>query len=562
VVTVFEAASSTPRAAADDDAEPADSPGPSRHASTGPIPSYARPETPQGPFRQSRGISIDNYDPTSMQPFTDPLTNQALKNLGVALEELFFPTNRELMLYTRDDDMRDSARRYLQARVARTQEHVRRERDRIAYLPPLSMAGTARTAGSEDRSSRFFEAEEARLERLKRKNKTEAEGIILTIFQEEEIARETEAARLKEAQRKVEHDEAVRAARRAEHDRQMKRVVELEAEEKERQKEIARGKQEALEQERRFEERRAEIERNKREYHERLDQERARKNEDAKRPAREFDEKRRRDWEESHRQQLLREAEFNERRKQEQKEKAEEAEREAKRQAERCAAIRNTQRSILEQKRKDTLDNQERHEAAYQSIMAARRDFLDAQRKENEQRERQAKMSREKQYEDLQERKRVNFETHQQRSSEYWRTKRGDEDRLRRDTGLAHVIQMEERARISSRIASLKEAASVERQQQYEMRIKQIEENERMKREMQMQSQLRRNQLERQKEDIQAGVVTQSDLRQKGATRIQGLAKDMGIDLESLREKARQIRRGKTDKVRSSLPPVRPSTAG
>jgi UDP-N-acetylglucosamine enolpyruvyl transferase len=116
---------------------------------------------------------------------------------------------------------------------------------------------------------------------------------------------------------------------------------------------------------------------------------------------------------------------------------------------------------------------------------------------------------------------------------------------------------MEERVRVSNRIASLKEAGNIERQQQYELRIRQIEENERMKREMQLQSQLRRDQLERQKEDIQSGVVTQSDLRKKGAVRIQGLATEMGIDLETLREKARQIRRGKSS-VRSSLPPVRP----
>jgi hypothetical protein len=563
VISIFEAApSESPEDAAPGESGSTDSP--SRHHSSA-VPVGYSPETSPVPARQSRGISIDNYNPTEMQPFTDPVTNQALKNLGVALEELFFPTNRELMLYTRDDDMRDAARRYLQARVQRTQSQVRDECDRIARLPPLTVAPTSRAGGSEaatDRSSRFFALEEQRMEKIKQKNRVEAEGIILSIFQEEEIAKETEEKNIKEAQKKAEHDAAVRMKRREEHERQIKRIIELEIEERERQKEIARRKQEALEQELRFEERKAEIERNKREYHERLDEERARKNEEARRAAREFDEKRRRDWEEAHRLQLLREAEFNQRREQERKEKAERAERESLRKAERCATIRNLQKSRLEQKRQDTLDNQERHEVMYQTIMTARSDFLRNLKMQNDQREAQARESREQQYAELQERKRFNFETHDQRSSEYWRTKQTDADRVRRDSGLAGVIRMEERARISSRMAALKEAGNVERQQQYEVRIRAIEDNERMKRELQLQSQLRRNQLERQKEDIQAGVVTQSDLRQKGATRIQGLAKEMGIDLEILREKAKQIRRGKGDQARSSLPPVRPSTAG
>jgi len=106
---------------------------------------FFTPDKPTGEsYRRHAGTLIGDYDSNNRRPFTDPLTNEAIRNLNVSLDELFYPTNRDLYRYTRDVDMREIVREQLIERVKRTQEAVREEYDRLAQMPSIQ-GSTSRT---------------------------------------------------------------------------------------------------------------------------------------------------------------------------------------------------------------------------------------------------------------------------------------------------------------------------------------------------------------------------------------------------------------------------------
>jgi hypothetical protein len=114
---------------------------------------------------------------------------------------------------------------------------------------------------------------------------------------------------------------------------------------------------------------------------------------------------------------------------------------------------------------------------------------------------------------------------------------------------------------MSMRLANRKEAELCESQKMYEARMKIIEQKEQMKAQVRLEAQLRRNQLEREKYELESGMMSAADMRRTGVGKLQGMAKQLGIDIEILKAKAKATRRGRSQQEgRSTLPPMRPAT--
>jgi hypothetical protein len=215
----------------------------------------------------------------------------------------------------------------------------------------------------------------------------------------------------------------------------------------------------------------------------------------------------------------------------------------------------------LDEKRRETTTKAERQQQALQRIHEARDRERAAQIEKEAEDERIKRDRREKQFEELEGRKRTSWEDHEKRSKEYLSRTLGEGDRVRREGGIGETIRNEERRAMSMRIMNRKGAELCESQKLYEARMKIIEQKEQLKAQVRLEAQIRRNQLEREKYELETGMMSAAEIRKSGIGKLQGLAKQLGIDLEILKAKAKASRRGRSrQEERSSLPPMRPAT--
>ena len=515
-------------------------------------------------YRKSRGISIDNYDPNDRsQVFTDPLTIEAMQVLGVKPEELFYPTNRDLLKYTRDKDMRDVVKQQLFNRVKKSQDEVRAERDRIARKPPAGQVSTRdeRLEELTRRTERSNALEQERMARIQEKNKREAEQIILSILIENEMIEETLEQQERDKQERLRQIQETRLWNKQERERQRKKERDAELREIEQQKEAERKRREAFEADRKSEEKRIEMEKARRAHFEQLDQERMRKNEEARKNAEKFEEKRRQEWDEQRKQQMQRDKEWEEKRKKERQELEEKAKLEEQRKQERVAQVRSNQEQHLEEKRTKTMQKQEKQEIALKERHEARMHELEVQKKMEEEREKQSKEYREKLFQEQEEAKKNKYEASELRSTEYYRKMQEDKDKRRRQLALEQAIRREERVTASNRLAKKKESSIMEIEKQYEARLKAIQMKEQMRLKQKHTAEVQRNKLARQKYELEAGLVSAVEMKKKGMGALKKIADEMGIDLKALQLKAKAVRREKhNERERSSLPPIRPAS--
>lgn len=508
-------------------------------------------------YRKSRGISIDNYDPNDRRPFTDPLTIQAMKNLGIDSSELFYPTTRDLCAYTRDRDMFGVVKNTLTERVKRTAEDVRTERDRLMKIPPTPKFDSngnsndgvqPRDAKINDLSSRmhqYNELEQYRMSKIKEKNRRDAEQIILSILVEREHISESIEQQEKDKKRKEEHEAHVKQVKREEYERQIKRIKELERQEIEKRKEDEKKRQLVKEQEMRYEARKAEIEANRKKYYEALEVERQRKNDDAKKAAEEFEEKRKKEYNEQQMKLAEREKAFQQRRKQEEEERKEHARQFEEEKQRRVQEVRDNYTRNLEKKRAATELKGKQQEESLRKIITARNEQLETMRIEGEKQQQQAKEKREFQYNEHERLKKDKWETAERKSLDYLNETRNKDDAERREKAIIDQVKREERMMVSNRIYKRKETALLEVQRQYEIRLKMIEQKEAVKRKLAENSQQMRNKLERQKYEIESGLTSTVELRRKNPTQLRKLADKLGVDFDTLQEKAKLARRGK-----------------
>lgn len=527
-------------------------------------PSIIRPRTSQGEYRRtSKGYGIDNYDPRVRRQFTDPLTKQAIKNLGVKTEELFYPTDRDLYAYSRDKNMREIVRKNLVNRVHRTAQMVKEEKERISTLPPTPRITDVRDATIDDMDNRnkvFAQQEKQRMERIKEKNRRNAEQIILSILIEKEMIQETVEMQEKEKLKSQRHKEEVQKKQKEEFLRQLARIKELEEEEIQRRKDNEKKRVEAEEKQKAFEKKKAEADQRKREILEALDRERAKKNEIARKAALDYEEKLRKDYELKQKELVEREKQFMLKKKREQEEREERQRKEEEMKKQKVEAVRTREIEQLNQKKKKTEKKREDQELRFREITEQRMKDLETMRKMNE--EKQQEFARQRYERDRQRADSVRslYLSHLEKSMNYYQDLKTAQEFERNERAIAEQIQREEALAKSHRLAKQKEAMILEEERRYQFKLQQIDQKTEMKRKLMGEAELQRLKLEREKEELVTGLVSPAEIRKKGSGQLEKLAAQLGIDIEDLKQKAKQARRGQKAKeqMRSSLPPMEP----
>jgi hypothetical protein len=416
---------------------------------------------------------------------------------------------------------------------------------------------------SRERSRQFADLELTRMDRIRENHRREAENIILSILIENEMIEETLAAQARDVEKARKLEEEQRLHARQEHERQAQRQRELEEQAKEAAKEAAKRLQEDLARDEEFRRKKAEFDKSRHEYFAKLEQERIRKNEEARKAALEFEEKRRRDYALQARQLEERERQWNERRRKEQLEREEQNRQEEQRKAAQVAMVKNAQEAHLAQMRQATQAKMDKQQEMLEKLREKQERERAAQAEREAEEDKANRERRERQFAELEEKKRRQWLEHEQRAREYRQKKLGEGDHARREGAIDSVIRHEERVSMSQRLWKRKEAEICEGQRLYEARMRLIEQKEQIKAQMRLEAQIRRNQLEREKYQLETGLMTPAELKRTGLGKLQALAKQLGIDLEALKIKAKQTRRGQSELgERSALPPVRPATVG
>jgi hypothetical protein len=225
--------------------------------------------------------------------------------------------------------------------------------------------------------------------------------------------------------------------------------------------------------------------------------------------------------------------------------------------AQRLDAIHARRRDVLEERRVRAPQKQQKQKVAFDRIQAIRRSELEELAQANAQKQQLKKETRETRDADTSLAKRTKYEDAQSRSAAYRRSMIIEADRRRREEALNGLIWSEEHCRASERLTNQRVACSVESQRRYEMRLTAIEERELSFRRMQIESQKMRDELERKKAELEAGVISPSDIAKKGPGKLSAVAEKFGIDLPELKEKARTYRRGRSQiSTRHSPPPA------
>jgi hypothetical protein len=282
------------------------------------------------------------------------------------------------------------------------------------------------------------------------------------------------------------------------------------------------------------------------------------KNEAARRNVLEFEARRKKEWAERKLEMEAREKALLQRRQEEREEREEKRKEEELRKAQRFAEVEHNHRAFLENKRRKTQEKQERQDMIIERMQTARKEELERQKFESEQRELAAKTLRDTTFEEQENQKRERFEKQEASRMNYYVSKQTSDDYKRRKNAAERKLRLEEGKMVSDIRANAQLTKNIEEQNSYEERVKAFQSRVALKRDMQLESQRKRNQLEQQKADLQAGLISPIELRKKGAGKLQTVANSLGIDLAPLLDQAKAYRRGRptSRSESSSLPRV------
>lgn len=525
---------------------------------------YSRNTTPQKGervmYRKSKGVSIDSYNPEDRRPFTDPLTIEACRNLGVEDDELFYPTERDLFDYTRDKELRETVRRQLRERVDRTREAVRAERDRIASMPPPNH-NKEKTTARDTTSSRgipaksFEEMERERIEKMTEKNRRQAKQVILSILIEKEIQEETEEAQRKEKERIKKYEEELKIKHREERKRHAENIRKAEEAERLKKKEDAeKMRQERLKEEM-FNAKRKEQAENLRKEFERLEASRRQKLEQARQIALKAEEEKFKKYEEQRKAIEQREEEFRRTKEREVKEREAETKRKEQENKERLERLRQHQLEMVQKKKEAAEERKIKQERSLAEQMRNRDIEIQKLREREEAKHNRAMTFIEVTTKEREKARREAYEANERKYQEKEQQLKAEKDKARLEGALIRKIKLEERYKASARLASLNEANAKERAKIYEERLKQLELEEAERRRRLEQNERVRLELEKKKQEVLSGdAATMSELRKKGSNQISKLASQLNIDLDELKQQAKQTRRGQRKSFVSTSP--------
>lgn len=517
-------------------------------------PRIIRPVTNATHVRRSKGFSIDKFDPNHPHPFTDPLTKEACKNLGISIADITYPNMQDLRNYTRDPKLHQSIRERLIQRVDQNIETIKQERDRISCLPDFDKElrkpiNLSQPLNGENEIYNNYEIET--MSRLKAKNKREAEQLLMNIFIEKEILAADTEAKLRLLEQKKQKEEERKEQIRLDKQHQQEMLEREAKKEKERRNEINRKFKEQQERDKQFEERQREHLEMKLLKCQEEEQKRKMKNEAAHKQFKESEKQRLIQYDKTQKELLEREAKFKEQKLKEQKERELRIKEEDEQKMKHILAVRQNEKQKLEQKRKKTLEKAEKQQEDFLKVCKERDEKLEQNKqkhKEKIEHYQNVKHEIELQIED----KNRNFMMNEREKEQRFMERMEEDYYKRQEKALDKKIIEEDHLNNANRYEKLLVQKATEKVKAYELRLKQIQEKKEEHRRKVIQAEIMRRELQREKDKIANMGISMKELAKKSPKQLQNLANSLDIDIEAIQEKAKKMTKGRNSVSKDS----------
>jgi hypothetical protein len=430
---------------------------------------------------------------------------------------------------------------------------VYREDDNSGFLE----AGRREAA---DKQEEFRDTELKRIDRLRLKNKKQAEQIIYQLYCELELQQEERDRIEREENEKKEREEALRVKRVQELTDERERVKAAEARDLARKKQLDDMVRQQLERQQANDQRRAEVEEKKHREFARIEEERRVKNERAAQMVKETEEKREAAYVEAKRKQEIHDRELREQKRLAQIALEEANQREAEKIQAQVAEVRRNRQQAIETKRIKTESRMLKQLIAFQQLQEEHAAKLEAARVAHEQRLHEAETFRKSVEAKKEQADRELMESEQQKLIAF-RQREEENQEIRQRDAVEKAISNDDHYETATRIAAQTTAAAIESTIQYDKRMKRIMLVEQAKRKMAEEADLIRKSLEREKNKVMSSTMTSKEIGKKSPKQLRDLADQLGIDLAAVKEKARLTRRGRS-KMAATLPPMGEKRAG
>jgi hypothetical protein len=486
------------------------------------------------------------------------MTRQACKNLGLGPYDLMSPTEYDIRRYTREPSLRPLVHRRLVERAERNVDLVLQERERVKEVYREDDDSDVVRRGKADAAEKhmeFRQAELARIDRLRLKNKREAERLIYTLFVEVELQQEELDRIRREEEEKAKHEEHLREVRKEEQQRQLQREREIEEQEKLRKEEQERRAKIQQDRQAEFEARRALLEEQRHKAFERMENERREKNAKAAQMAKETEEKKQADYVAAVKKQESLDRELAERKRQRQQELEEENKRNEEKRQEQVRLVKHHRHRIIEEKRAKTESRIQKQQETFELLRQQREKELEELQEKERVRLAEAEKFRKTVNENRQRENEQLVEEEEQKLVEFYKRK-AEEDDLRRERAVERAISIDDHYATAVRIAAMSEAKAIESTIIYDKRLRRIALLQQVRQKQAEEADLIRKSLEKEKNKVMAGTFTSKDIGKRNPKQLRELADQLGIDLAALKEKAKMTRRGRGSGMAKTLPPI------
>jgi hypothetical protein len=441
-------------------------------------------------------------------------------------------------------------------RQERNIELVQAERERLkkVYAEEDNSATGARGREEADsRNEKFREAELDRIDRLRLKNKREAERLIYEMYCGLEIQQEEEERRRKAAEDKARCEEEQRLKRKADVQLALARERQLEEQERQRQMEVARAYEIQQQHQLEVEARRMAMDELRQREFEELDRERRRINARAAQIAKETEERRDAEYLEASRRQEELDREFAERKKEMQRQREEDNRRREEAKQRQVEAIKRQRLAIIEGKRVKTEQRMRKQEEAYEMLRQQREQELEDFSQRQQEKFDEAERARRKMDKRREEAGEQLLQTERERLQDFYERKEETQAKSQQQA-VQGAMSDDEHVAAAARIAAATEAKAVENAYDYEKKMRRIALLQEARQKQAYEADLIRKSLEREKSKVMAGALTSKDIGKKNPKQLRDLADQLGIDLAALKEKAKMTRRGKGSATTQTLP--------
>lgn len=506
------------------------------------------------PVRHSKGVSIDNYDPSGTVSFTDPLTLEALNNLKVLPEELRTPTDADIFKYSRDPKFYDMIKTALEERKERTKQKVIDERDRLSYIPEKS---TLERSTFVEQTS---DAEEERLARIEADHKREAARMIIQMLIDEEIEKERQAIVKKEHENDKKRQDDAAAKSKSERENSEGQNAKKDEIDRKNQEEREKIIQDSQEREKALLQRKKKYDQEKKEKLHEREEERQKKSEQTIQSA----EEKRKEAEQKLWDKIKLEEERIKKIEKEREEKKKHLEEEAKQREkeslEKIEAVRTKQREEYEKKREIYEKKQTKsRESVNLSKQKKKEDVKNIAEHRQQGLERSISFRLKIEEEREEKLKQKEAEKQKKYGDQYKAKKEADQIELQR-RAIERQIKLEEALRNSQIITSAQSSQKSEVVANCELRIRSLQEKGNQERKKLMESEKLRLQLLRKKEEaFRKSQESKSAVKSSTGNheKLEEISQNLGLDFNQLQEQAReQSRFGNRRSLSKPLPPL------